>query len=231
MLIIDVVTVELILIMIVGDLLYPLVGTLFYLSLPKTLRCHPHLLFTVSLLHNGTLTLFSFYTFQGVFVNMYNQGLVFQHRYYFHDSEFDRFIFLFYLSKYYEYVDTLLLYLQGKTPIFLQKFHHIGAVICWHLAYYYKVDSVGFITIANSFIHTIMYSYYFISLFRLPWIRKYKVYVTSLQLLQLSSAVVLPILYYPPNETPFNYRILMVFNAYVFCLILLFLQFSYRNYL
>lgn len=212
-------------------LIFPVVGTAIYLYMPSTIRIHPTLLFIISLLHNTALTVFSFYTFHNLFLHVYNQGLIFQHQYYFQDPAFDQYIFLFYLSKYYEYIDTLLLYLQGKKPIFLQKFHHIGAVVCWHLAYYYKVDSIGFITIANSFIHTIMYSYYLVSLFRIRWIRKYKIYVTSLQLIQLSSAIILPVIYYPPNETVFNYRVLMVFNAYIFCLILLFLHFSYNNYI
>lgn len=214
-----------------NHIVYPIFGTISYLFLPKNFRINRNILFTISLFHNGALTLFSYYTFNGLLLNMYNKGLVFQHQYYFHDPEFNNYIFYFYLSKYYEYIDTLLLYAQGKTPIFLQKFHHIGAVICWHLAYVYKLDSVGFITVANSFIHTIMYSYYFISLFRIKWVRNYKAYVTSLQLLQLSASIILPIVYYPPKETEFNYHILMIFNSYIYCLIVLFLQFSYQNYI
>lgn len=211
-------------------LAYPVIGTAVYLYLPQNMKFNPRFLFTISIFHNAFLTAFSFYTFVSLMKNVSSQKLIFNYQYYFNDPDFDQYIFLFYLSKYYEYIDTLLLYLQGKNPIFLQKFHHIGAVICWHLAYFYKVDSIAFITIANSFIHTIMYSYYFISLFRVVWIRQYKIYVTSLQLIQLSLSVSLPILYYPPNETVFNYRVLLFFNAYILCLIVLFLQFSYANY-
>jgi hypothetical protein len=57
-------------------------------------------------------------------------------------------------------MDTFLLYLHGKTPIFLQKYHHIGAVISWHLVYVYKVDAIWLPSLANSFVHTVMYSYY-----------------------------------------------------------------------
>lgn len=212
-------------------LVYPAIGTAVYLHLPKNIKINNTSLFAISILHNALLTMFSLCTCIGLVSNVYNRGIIHKHQYYFADSNFDRYIFLFYLSKYYEYIDTLLLYLQGKKPIFLQKFHHIGAVICWHLAYFYKMDSIAFITIANSFIHTIMYSYYIISLFKVNWIRKYKIYVTSMQLTQLSLSVSLPILYYPPNETVSNYCILLFFNAYIFCLILLFLQFSYVNYI
>jgi hypothetical protein len=213
-----------------SHLAYPVIGTAVYLYLPQNMKLNPRFLFAISILHNAFLTAFSFYTFVGLIKILRRQGIAHKHQYYFNDQDFDQYIFIFYLSKYYEYIDTLLLYLQGKKPIFLQKFHHIGAVICWHLAYFYKVDSIAFITIANSFIHTIMYAYYFISVFRVVWIRQYKIYVTSLQLIQLSLSVSLPILYYPPNETVFNYRVLLFFNAYIFCLIVLFVHFSYVNY-
>jgi hypothetical protein len=209
---------------------YPVIGTAVYLYLPQNMKLNPRFLFALSILHNAFLTAFSFYTFVSIIKILCRRGITHKHHYYFNDDDFDQYIFLFYLSKYYEYIDTLLLYLQGKNPIFLQKFHHIGAVICWHLAYFYKVDSIAFITIANSFIHTIMYSYYFISLFRVVWIRQYKIYVTSLQLIQLSLSISLPILYYPPNESLFNYCILLFFNFYIFCLIILFVHFSYVNY-
>jgi hypothetical protein len=35
---------------------------------------------------------------------------------------------LFYLSKYYEFLDSWILVLQGKDPIFLQIYHHAGVV-------------------------------------------------------------------------------------------------------
>jgi len=212
------------------NIILPILGTIFYVNFPKNIRCDSVILFGLAVIHNFSLAVFSAYVCQGLIRNVYIHGLVFRSNYYLTDPITERLIWVFYLSKYYEYADTFFLYLQGKTPIFLQKFHHVGAVFCWYLAYEYKLDSVVFITIANSFIHSIMYSYYFLSLFKIRWIKKYKVYITSSQLLQLSSAVVLPFLYYPPIETDFNYRILMIFNSYIFCLIGLFVHFFYNNY-
>ena len=36
---------------------------------------------------------------------------------------------LFYFSKYYEYLDTWLVRAKGRQPIYLQKYHHIGAAM------------------------------------------------------------------------------------------------------
>ena len=58
--------------------------------------------------------------------------------------DFDTIVYLFYISKCESscdvFLDTFLLYLNGKTPIFLPKYHHMGAVLSWHLMYVYKVD-------------------------------------------------------------------------------------------
>ena len=134
-------------------------------------------------------------------------------------------------SKYYEFFDTFLLYLNNKNPIFLQKYHHIGAVVCWHLLYVYKVDSIWIPTFANSFVHTIMYSYYLGCLLKIKWIRFIKKYITYLQLTQLTVPNCLALyLYYPPVETVFNYQLILFFFAYVCGLIGLFIQFFYKNY-
>ena len=136
------------------------------------------------------------------------------------------------MSKYYEFFDTFLLYLNNKTPIFLQKYHHIGAVICWHLLYVYKIDSIWIPTIANSFVHTIMYSYYLGCLLKIQWVRCIKKYITFLQLTQLTVPNFIALyLYYPPNETVFNYQLILLFFLYVCGLIILFIQFFYKNYI
>lgn len=48
-------------------------------------------------------------------------GVVFKPGYYFQYEDFDRIIFYFYLSKYYEFFDTFLLYMKGKDPIFFNR--------------------------------------------------------------------------------------------------------------
>ena len=209
---------------------YPIIGGLLYLSYPKQLKLSGDVLLAFSALHNLCLCLFSLYTFISMVNILSNKGVVLQSSYYFNDPTFDRLIYYFYLSKYYEYIDTFLLYFQNKDPIFLQKFHHIGATICWHLCYYYKVDCIWIATMVNSLVHTVMYMYYLLSLFKVKGIKKIKILITSLQLIQLICAVLIsPILYYG-IETTFKYNIIIFFNIYVCVLIFLFLVFAKKEY-
>jgi hypothetical protein len=210
----------------------PLLGIVGYLCYPKNLRIDACALYYLSIIHNCILVLFSAWTFLSLSQIIYTNGVVFQSNFYFQNPNFDKIIYYFYLSKYYEFFDTFLLYLNGKTPIFLQKYHHIGAVICWHLAYVYKADGIWIASIANSFVHTIMYSYYFGCLMKIKQVRFIKQYITSLQLTQLFIPnFILLYFYKPPIETELNYNIIKIFVGYVSILILLFLQFYYKNYI
>jgi len=139
-------------------------------------------------------------------------------------------IFWFYISKYYEYFDTFLLYLKGRNPIFLQKYHHIGAVICWHLCYNNNVDMIIYGTLLNSGVHSIMYFYYLMTLFKIN-IRGMRMYITTLQILQLSVGGFCGLYYYyPPIETKYNYGIIIFFNTYIVGLLYLFGEFMVLNY-
>jgi len=210
----------------------PLVAIAGYVAYPKNFRINPTLLHVLSVVHNAFLVAFSAWTFVSLAQVLYTDGIVFQSNYYFKNPQFETAIYYFYISKYYEFFDTFLLYLKGKSPIFLQKYHHIGAVICWHLTYVYKVDVIWIPSIANALVHTIMYSYYLGCLLKMNQVRFIKQYITSLQLAQLiiPNAFCL-YLYAPPVESVFNYGIIIFFDAYVFVLILLFLRFFYLNYI
>ena len=98
----------------------PIVAISGYLAYPKHLRINPALLYRISVIHNGALVMFSAWTFASLANILYNDGFVFKSNYYFQNPQFDTIIYWFYMSKYYEFADTFLLYLNGKTPIFLQ---------------------------------------------------------------------------------------------------------------
>jgi hypothetical protein len=205
----------------------PFVAIVGYLTYPKQLRINPTLLYILSVIHNGALVVFSAWTFVSLSQIIYNDGIVFKSNYYFQNPYFDTVINWFYISKYYEFFDTFLLYLNGKSPIFLQKYHHIGAVLSWHLCYFYKVEGIWLATILNSFVHTIMYLYYLGCLLKLNQVRFIKKYITSLQLCQL---IPQPICLYLYN-TDDNYNILLFFTFYSVGLVMLFGRFYYDNYM
>ena len=209
----------------------PMLAIACYLAYPKQLRINPSLLYFLSVIHNGLLVVFSAWTFVSLSQILYNDGIVFQSKYYFQNPQFDAVIYWFYISKYYEFFDTFLLYLNGKSPIFLQKYHHIGAVICWHLSYVYKADGIWIPSIANSFVHTIMYSYYLGCLLKMNHVRFIKKYITTLQLCQLFSTMFLTNVFYIHIETKTNVYVMNTFSLYCSGLIICFIEFYNRNYI
>jgi len=90
--------------------------------------------------------------------------------------------YVFYLSKVYEFVDTLILCLRKKELIFLLVYHHIITLwLCWVcLDHYFTMQSLC--SIANAFVHVFMYYFYACqSINRYVWWKKH---LTALQIVQ-----------------------------------------------
>jgi len=225
----------------------PLCGTLFYMYVSKMLKMmyiespFKHSRGDVkslcetcfrgfSIAHNALLSGFSFYICSSLINVVAQQGMVIQAGHFMSQPDIKTLILWFYLSKYYEYFDTFLLYMKGRNPIFLQKYHHVGAVICWHLCYIYDVDMIIYGTILNSGVHTVMYAYYLATLFK--WdIRGMRMYITSGQMIQLVTGAIMGAYYYrPPIESWENYSVILFFNAYIVGLMVMFGQFMVNNY-
>lgn len=141
-------------------------------------------------------------------------------------------------SKTVEYFDTFFVLLKGGTPIFLQKYHHFGAVWTWFLILYVDSSACINMSLFNSFVHTIMYAYYFLSIFdRYKVLQPVKPLITSLQLLQLSSGFYIGLKHYVLHhfnrDSSVNEFIITgsFFLLYDIVLILLFLQFVYNQYI
>jgi len=215
-------------------LFLPILAGHQYLKIDKTRleTITPTTIKWVSIIHNFGLHVFSLYTFSKLFYVLVIHGINAAPGYYFNIQGVRNALFWFYMSKYYEYVDTMILYAKHKEPIFLQKFHHVGAAVVWHVGYVYRFDGVYFASLINSGIHTVMYLYYLLSMF--PMIRRrissYKVYITSAQVAQLGfGAVALPWYYYS-IESDWNRGVIWLFDIYIGCLLVLFLRFMVVNY-
>ena len=72
---------------------------------------------------------------------------------------------LFCHSKTIEYIDTFFVLLKRGSPIFPQKYNHFGAAWSWCVLLYVASSAVIISCLFNSFVHTIMYCYYFLSVF------------------------------------------------------------------
>jgi hypothetical protein len=207
----------------------PLLSTALYFYFPQNIVINKEVIHKISLIHNIILSCFSFYIFIILSKFMFNHGIVIEKGYYFSFDQFDDILFYFYISKYVEYIDTFLIYLKGKKPIFLQLYHHSGAVISWHLAYTYKLDCFWIPTLLNSFVHTIMYTYYILSLFKVEFIRVLKKYITILQISQLLFLFTALILY-KNVETEVNWNIMLLCGFANVIQIYLFIDFYNKNY-
>ena len=215
-----------------SHLIIPTVSSVFYLSYPYIMQNNIKSILSnyyFVALHNAGLTVFSAYVFQGL-LKIYMKGpIVFTHNHYYQDADFSYYNWIFYLSKYYEFLDTFIIYSKGRKPIFLQTFHHLGAVWMWHMSYYNKVDAIGIGSLFNSGVHTIMYTYYLLNhlKFNLSSIKNYITYIQITQLLSANLSSL--ILYYPPRETLGNYIIIFVSNMYIVTLVYLFVNFLSKS--
>jgi hypothetical protein len=63
---------------------------------------------------------------------------------------------LFYLSKFYEVIDTAIIIAKGKKSSLLQTYHHAGAMICMWAGIRFMSPPIWLFCVFNSLIHTLM---------------------------------------------------------------------------
>jgi len=139
---------------------------------------------------------------------------------------------IFYVSKYYEFVDTWILVLKGKKPSFLQTYHHIGIVMTMWGAVSSFSSWVLVVVLLNSGIHTIMYTYFFIKTLEPKRHIPAAKYLTSAQIVQFFIGVFYTI---GVHGKPCRYSQASRFSAFLMQfygvgLILLFLSFFANKY-
>ncbi|KAJ3195779.1 hypothetical protein HDU67_004236, partial [Dinochytrium kinnereticum] len=91
---------------------------------------------------------------------------------------------LFYLSKYYEIMDTIIILIKGRPSSLLQSYHHAGAIITMFLCVQSQATATWIFVIFNSFIHTIMYCYYALTTVGIHPPKKAKKMLTTMQISQ-----------------------------------------------
>jgi len=138
---------------------------------------------------------------------------------------------LFFYSKQVEYIDSWLLTLRDRPVSVLQWYHHAGIVCPFYFAYYFKLDAAMITMALNSFIHTVMYFYYAVSVYvkKIPM----KPLLTTMQLTQFFIGLYLSAI---ALETPcvqaHPYKSLIIVWSNVYCcgVVILFFNFYVRNY-
>ncbi|PHH83030.1 hypothetical protein CDD82_3832 [Ophiocordyceps australis] len=91
---------------------------------------------------------------------------------------------IFYLSKFYEVLDTLIILAKGKSSSTLQTYHHAGAMICMWAGMRYMSAPIWMFVLVNSFIHSLMYTYYTLTAFGVKVPVGVKRALTSMQITQ-----------------------------------------------
>jgi hypothetical protein len=99
--------------------------------------------------------------------------------------------YLYYLSKYYELLDTILQLIRGKYPphYFLHAYHH-GLVLLMSWMWLEHAPSLRFVGLLfNALVHVVMYYYFYLKSRNIePW---WKSYVTTLQIIQFVTSLLL----------------------------------------
>ncbi len=143
---------------------------------------------------------------------------------------------LFTYSKIWEFLDTWLIMLKGIDTIFLQKFHHAGAILCWYLCVQAKASAIIIPTQFNAFVHTIMYAYYLLSMTNnqlTTSLKKFKPLITLLQLVQIISCNISGYYYikkYMSSYDVVEVNMIGIMVAYGWILVGLFTNFFIRSY-
>lgn len=185
---------------VISSSLYVLYSVITNRSLKNaTPRPRPNLslLTIVMVLHNIILCIFSLITFLHTFPAVWNSFRTNDIKEFVQDSsgllkqKLEFWIWLFYVSKVYEIIDSLILHWNKRPTSFLQMFHHAGAIICcWLFA---KADTHGawIFVVLNSFIHTVMYLYYLLVTLRVRISGKIKRLITRMQIIQFVFGVMI----------------------------------------
>ncbi|KAJ1951600.1 hypothetical protein EC988_004003 [Linderina pennispora] len=141
-----------------------------------------------------------------------------------------KFNYLFYLSKYYELIDTFIILAKGRKATLLQTYHHAGAITTMWLGCYFGSPQLIFFVIENSIIHTLMYTYF--ALTAMGFSPPGKKYLTHLQIGQFLLGLVFIALYItlPNCLTPLQKNLIYVMLSYLIPLLYLFVDFSIKTY-
>ncbi|KAJ1914944.1 hypothetical protein IWQ60_008616 [Tieghemiomyces parasiticus] len=139
--------------------------------------------------------------------------------------------YLFYLSKFYEVIDTIIILLKGRRSSTLQTYHHSGAILCMWSGIQFRSIPIWMFVVFNSLVHTVMYFYYMCTSVGVH--PPGKKYITTMQITQFFVGLILAnaYLFVPSCLVNEGQRFAVYLNTvYLFPLIYLFVQFAINTY-
>lgn len=90
----------------------------------------------------------------------------------------------FYISKFYEVLDTVVILVKGRPSSLLQSYHHAGAMMCMWAGIRFQSPPIWIFVVFNSFIHSLMYFYFTLSCLKIRVPNLFKRMLTSMQITQ-----------------------------------------------
>lgn len=185
------------------------------------------------ILHNGALTLFNFY----LIAEMIHQAVVSTGTLYHPIIRDERglgmakVLYLYYLSKIWEFMDTFIMVLRKSENqiTVLHVYHHLSVTLIWWFdTKFYPGGEAWPAAWLNSFIHVVMYGYYFLATLGYnPWWKKF---LTQMQMTQLSFFIVWGVYCYVNGSEEFRFISLMN-GIYAGTVLVLFMNFYVQSYL
>lgn len=149
------------------------------------------------------------------------------------DYDFGSYAVIFYISKYYEFIDTWILILKGKEPSFLQVYHHTGIAIAMWGGVLSQSAWLQSVVMLNSVIHTMMYTYFLIKTISPTTEIKAAKNLTMAQIGQFFTGIIYSagVLYMGDScDTPSSRISLAFLQLYGYGLVALFAAFASRKY-
>eukprot|EP00035_Acanthoeca_spectabilis_P021259 m.437209 g.437209 ORF g.437209 m.437209 type:complete len:258 (+) comp18081_c0_seq1:68-841(+) len=198
---------------------------------------------TFEIVHNGFLVILSFTimccTLYSAFLRMSEEGFVggvlcsSRNSEKLWDGPLGAAVYVFYLSKYYDFIDTFILAARKKPTIPLHLWHHaVMPAVCWSWLQYPWLDGAWWCAFVNSFIHTLMYSNYLLkSLGQKVWWAKY---LTQGQIVQFITGTIYSGAFLLMQRQDYgctgDARTAIVSNLVNFSFIVLFVNFYNKKY-
>ena len=161
----------------------------------------------------------------------------------FMEPRVDKICWWFYISKIIDFTDTIFIILGNKRKqfTFLHIYHHVTIFIAFWININLAYDADGFLAVTlNSFVHTIMYLYYLISM-HIPkdkdkgkgtkykiWWKKYLTMIQMIQFILMVTQASLILFVHKCDQIP--RRTVQLYLAYIISLFLLFRNFYNTAY-
>ncbi|KAH6555565.1 hypothetical protein KP509_1Z244000 [Ceratopteris richardii] len=220
--------------------IFCVVGGLGTIRRSRTRRCRrqePSALRYLVLAHNAFCTCLSFYMAYGLLSSAYNPRYsVWGNAYNEEEKSMAHYIYVFYMSKMVEFLDTIIMLLKRnvRQVTVLHVYHHVSVAIIWWIISYHAPGA--YISAAlNSIVHVFMYLYYFLSaLWTDDMKRKQRYlfwgkYLTQMQMLQFTINMV-QAMYSIIFKSPYPQFLCKILLGYMISLLILFYNFYTKKY-